>query len=204
MPMKHTCTGVILAGGLSTRFDGKNKALFPVGEKPLLSYIYNVYKELFDEILLVTNEPLQYLDWDLEIVSDIYPIRSSMTGIHAGLFYAKHSYAFISGCDTPFIKKELVETILEGIDNKSELIIPETRLGLEPMCAVYSKNCLKNLERCLKDEKLKILKCLKKNPVKKISEKKVLQKDPGFISFFNINTPEDLDKAEALIRGETL
>ncbi|HIJ57857.1 MAG TPA: molybdenum cofactor guanylyltransferase, partial [Deltaproteobacteria bacterium] len=104
--------------------------------------------------------------------------------------------------DTPFLKKELVEIILAGIDNKSELIIPETSLGLEPLCAVYSKNCLKNLEHCLNHEKLKIMGCLKKVPVKKISEKKLLQKDPDFISFFNINTPEDLDKAEALIRDE--
>jgi molybdopterin-guanine dinucleotide biosynthesis protein A len=200
--MKHACTGVILAGGLSTRFNGKNKALIPIRRKPILSYIYNVYKELFDEILLVTNDPLEYLDWDLEIVTDIYPIRSSMTGIHTGLFYSKHQHAFVSGCDTPFLKKELVETILTGIDNKSELIIPETRLGLEPMCAVYSKNCLKNLEHCLNHEKLKIMRCLKKVPVKKISEKKLLQKDPDFISFFNINTPEDLDKAEALIRDK--
>ncbi len=200
--MKHACTGVILAGGLSTRFNGKNKAFFSIRKKPLLSYIYNVYKELFDEILLVTNDPLEYLDWDLEIVTDIYPIRSSMTGIHTGLFYSKHQYAFISACDTPFLKKELVETILSGIDNKSELIIPETSFGLEPLCAVYSKNCLKNLEHCLNHEKFKIMRCLKKVPVKKISEKKVLQKDPDLFSFFNINTPEDLDKAEALIQKE--
>jgi len=176
--MKHACTGVILAGGLSTRFNGKNKALLPFRKKPLFSYIYNVYRELFDEILLVTNEPLEYLDWDLEIVTDIYPIRSSMTGIYTGLFYSKHQHAFVSACDTPFLKKELVETILAGIDNKSELIIPETHLGLEPMCAVYSKNCLENLEHCLNHEKLKIMRCLKKIPVKKISEKKTASKRP--------------------------
>jgi molybdopterin-guanine dinucleotide biosynthesis protein A len=200
--MKHACTGVILAGGLSTRFNGKNKALFPIRGKPLLNYIYSVYKELFEEILLVTNDPLEYLDWDLEIVTDIYPIRSSMTGIYTGLFYTKHQYAFVSACDTPFLKKKLVETILSEIDSKAELVIPETHLGLEPLCAVYSKNCLKSLERCLDHEKLKIMRCLKKMPVKKISEKKLLQQDPDLFSFFNINTPEDLDKAEALIQGE--
>jgi len=200
--MIHACTGVILAGGLSTRFNGKNKALFPIRDKPLLNYIYNVYKELFEEILLVTNDPVEYLDWDLEIVTDIYPIRSSMTGIYTGLFYSKHPYVFVSACDTPFLKKELVETILAGIDSKTEMVVPETHLGLEPLCAVYSKKCLKSLEHCLNHEKLKIMKCLKKMPIKKITEQTLLQLDPDLFSFFNINTPEDLDKAETLIGGK--
>jgi molybdenum cofactor guanylyltransferase len=199
--MKYDCTGVILAGGLSTRFHGKNKALLQIQGKTILHYIYNVYKALFDEIILVTNSPVDYLDWDLEIVMDIFSIRSSMTGIHTGLFYAGHPYAFVSACDTPFIKKELVETVLEGIHGNAEWIVPQTKFGLEPMCAVYSKHCMQNMETCLNNEKLKIDKCLRKVPTKIISEKKLLEKDPDLISFFNVNTPEDLCKAESLVQG---
>lgn len=200
--MKYDCTGVILAGGLSTRFNGKNKALLSIHGKTILSYIYKVYASLFDEIILVTNDPIEYLDWDLEIVTDIFSIRSSMTGIHTGLFHASYPHAFILACDTPFIKKELVEAVLQGIGGNAELIIPETKAGLEPMCAVYSKNCLQSIETCLHNEKLKIKKCLRKTPTKIISEKKLLEKDPDLISFFNINTPEDLFKAETLIQSE--
>jgi len=202
LPMKYDCTGVILAGGLSTRFNGKNKALLPIHGKPILRYIHEVYEVLFDEIILVTNNPIEYLDWDLEVVTDLFSIRSSMTGIHTGLFYAGHAHAFVCACDTPFIKKELVEAVLQGIGGKAEWIIPQTRFGLEPMCAVYSKNCLQNIETCLHNEKLKIKKCLRKTPTKIISEKKLLEKDPDLISFYNINTPEDLCKAESLIQGE--
>lgn len=198
--MKYDCTGVILAGGLSTRFHGKNKAFLQIQGKTILHYIYDVYKSLFDEIILVTNSPVEYLDWDLEIVTDIFSIRSSMTGIHTGLFYAGHSYAFVSACDTPFIKKELVEIVLEGMNGNAEWIIPQTKFGLEPMCAVYSKHCLQNIETCLNNEKLKIDKCLRKVPTKIISEKKLLEKDPDLISFFNVNTPEDLCKAESLVQ----
>lgn len=199
--MKYNCTGVILAGGLSTRFHGKNKALLQIHGKPILQYIYEVYQTLFDEIILVTNNPLEYLDWDLEIVTDIFSIRSSMTGIHAGLFYAGQPYVFVTACDTPFVKRQLVETVLAGINGNAEWIIPKTSLGMEPMCAVYSKQCLQNMETCLRNEKFKIQKCLRKVPTKIISEKKLLETDPELISFFNINTPEDLSRAESLVQG---
>ncbi len=199
--MKYDCTGVILAGGLSTRFNGKNKALLQIQGKTILQHIYDVYVALFDEIILVTNTPDEYLDWDFEIVTDIFSVRSSMTGIHTGLFYAGHPYVFVSACDTPFIKKEIVEAVLEGIHGNAEWIVPQTKSGLEPMCAVYSKQCLQNMETCLNNEKLKIDKCLRKVPTKIISEKKLLEKDPDLISFLNVNTPEDLCKAESLVTG---
>ena len=104
--MTHPCTGVILSGGLNTRFNGQNKALVRVGQKRILDRLYDVFSDLFDEIILVTNQPLQFLDWDLTIVTDIFSARSSLTGIHAGLFYMKNPFAFFSACDTPFLKKE--------------------------------------------------------------------------------------------------
>ena len=107
--MTIPCTGVILCGGLAKRFDGREKAFLRIGKERLLDRIYSVFKELFDDIILVTNTPLQFIEWDLNIVTDLFDIRSSLTGIHAGLFYASNPYAFFSACDAPFLKKEIVE-----------------------------------------------------------------------------------------------
>jgi len=96
---------VILAGGLNTRFSGTNKAFLRIRGKRILDHIYDLCKELFEEIILVTNDPLQYLEWDLVIATDIFPVRSSLTGIHAGLFCATNPYAFFIACDAPFLKK---------------------------------------------------------------------------------------------------
>ena len=200
LDMTTQCTGVILAGGLSRRFSGKNKAILGVGGKPIFSYIYDVFKYLFKEIILVTNDPHPYLDWDLTIVTDIYEIRSSMTGVHAGLFYASNPYTFFAACDTPFLKKELVEILLESIDRKTDFVLPETSAGLEPLCAVYSKKCLAPIERCLESSKLKIQRCLQHVRIKKIPEKRLREMDPDLVSFFNINTPDDLMKAQDLIK----
>ncbi len=197
--MTFPCTGVILSGGLSTRFNGNNKAFIRVGGKLMLDRLYDVFSDLFDEIILVTNHPLQFLEWDLTIVSDIFSDRSSLTGIHAGLFYMKNPFAFFSACDTPFLKKELVETLIENIEKNIDIIMPETAAGFEPLCAIYSKRCLKQAEQHLKENKFKIQWAFRGNRIKNIPENLLRTKDPDLLSFFNINTPDDLVRAEEII-----
>lgn len=196
--MKSPCSGVILAGGLNTRFSGQDKALISVGRRRILDRIYEVFIQLFDEIFLVSNNPVRYLEWDLNIVSDLYPVRSSLTGIHAGLFYASNPHVFFAACDTPFLKKELIEVIIDRIEPGYDAIIPEISAGMEPLCAAYAKRCLNRIEQHLAQEKLKIQLVFKKNRIKKIPEKILRERDPELISFININSPEDLEKAEAL------
>jgi molybdopterin-guanine dinucleotide biosynthesis protein A len=198
--MTIPCTGVILSGGLAKRFDGREKALLRVGEERILDKIYSIFIELFDDTILVTNSPLQFAEWDMNIVTDLFDIRSSLTGIHTGLFYASNPYAFFSACDAPFLKKEIVETVLGGIDDNIDIVIPETSAGREPLCAVYSKRCLNAAEQHLKQRKLKIQLAFRKCRIKTISEKKLRAKDPELLSFFNINTPEDLDRAQEMVR----
>ena len=197
---KFPCTGVILSGGLSTRYDGTEKALLRVGGVRILDRIYEIYSELFEEIILVTNDPQKFLEWDLLIVSDLFPIRSSLTGIHAGLFYMTNPFAFISACDTPFLKKEMIETVIGKIEAQIDIVMPETAAGLEPLCAVYSKCCLNPAQHHLEQEKLKIIKTFRKSRIKTISEKVLCGIDPDLRSFFNINTPDDLQRAEEMVK----
>ena len=193
------CTGVILSGGLANRYEGIEKALLRVGGDRILDRIYAIYRELFDEIILVTNNPEKFLAWDLLIVSDLFPIRSSLTGIHAGLFYMSNPYGFISACDTPFLKKEMVETIIGKIEAHIDIVMPETLAGFEPLCAAYSKRCLEAAQNHLEQKKLKIIKTFRKNRIKTVSEKALRKIDPELVSFFNINTPEDLARAKEMI-----
>jgi molybdopterin-guanine dinucleotide biosynthesis protein A len=199
--MTYPCTGVILSGGLSTRFNGQNKAFIEVGGRRILDRLFDIFSDLFSEIILVTNDPLQFTEWDLMIVTDLFPDRSSLTGIHAGLFYMKNPFAFFSACDTPFLKKDLIEILLEKIDNRHDIIMPETSAGMEPLCAVYSKRCLNAAEHHINQGKFKIQWALKNHRMKKIPEQRLRSKDPELLSFFNINTPEDLAKAEDLAEG---
>jgi molybdopterin-guanine dinucleotide biosynthesis protein A len=176
-----------------------NKAFVSIGERRIIDRLLEVFSDLFDDIILVTNQPEQFLQLDLTIVTDIFDLRSSLTGIHTGLFYANNPYAFFSACDTPFLKKELVEILIEQIEQKIDIIMPVTTAGFEPLCAIYSKRCLKPAEDHIKAKKLKIQWALRSHRTKHIPEKELRQVDPELRSFFNINTPEDLIRAEEMV-----
>lgn len=197
--MTFPCSGVILAGGLNSRFSGRNKAMIEIDGKRILDRIYEVFSEIFEEIILVTNDPLQYRSWDMTMTSDIFSIRSSLTGIHAGLFCISNPYTFVTACDAPFLKKEMIQSLIQQITPKADVIIPETSTGLEPLCAVYSKQCLRPIERNLIEQKFRIRDIFRQLRVKKVSETFLRETDPELISFINVNTPEELDKASDIL-----
>lgn len=198
--MKYPCTGVILAGGLNSRFSGRNKGMLEIGGKRFLDRICDVFRELFAEIILVSNDPLSCAHQNMLIVTDLFPVRSSLTGIHTGLFSATRDHVFFAACDAPFLKKELVQAVLDHRDNRFDVTVPETAAGLEPLCAVYSRNCLDAVSRHLSRGEYKIRLLLRKLRVRTVGEKVLREKDPDLLSFFNVNTPEDLEKAVCLAK----
>jgi molybdopterin-guanine dinucleotide biosynthesis protein A len=195
--MAVPCTGVILAGGQNKRFDGQNKAFLPIGGKRIVDRLLDAYVRLFDQIVLVTNDPAAYMDVDALIVSDHYPVRSSLNGLHAGLFAAAHEYAFFAACDAPFIQAPLIQRVLDNIAPKADIIIPATSAGYEPMFAVYKKTCLPAMVLQLEREQLKIQGLFRKVRVKTVAEEDLREVDPELVSFFNVNTPDELMQAEA-------
>jgi molybdopterin-guanine dinucleotide biosynthesis protein A len=112
-------------------------------------------------------------------------------------------YAFFVACDIPFLKKDLVETILDNIEPRIDIVIPDTSKGFEPLCSVYSKKCLNPVEQQLVKQQLKIRQVFQKVRVKKLPETILRQNDPDLISFYNINTHDDLTKAEQIAKYST-
>jgi molybdenum cofactor guanylyltransferase len=196
--MTHTtippCSGIILAGGLSSRFGGRNKALIEWNGRPLLDYIRRAFGDLFQEIILVTNAPVNFAAWDMTLVRDLFSERSSLTGIHAGLFYAKHPLAFVTACDTPLLQPALIRMLLETAGDETDVVIPQTENGLEPLCAVYSRRCLHAISHRLRQGDFRIRSFFRKARVQHVPEKRLRQADPDLRSFYNINTSDDLER----------
>ena len=189
------CAGVILAGGLSKRFDGRNKALMDWNGRPLLDHIRHAFGDLFQEIVLVTNSPGRFVEWDMTLVTDIFSARSSLTGIHAGLFYTSAPFAFVTACDTPFLQPALIRQLLDRLDPETDVVIPKTAMGLEPLCAVYSQRCLQPITQRLQKGDLRIRSFFRQMRVRHVPETRLRQADPDLKSFYNINTPDDLEEA---------
>ena len=194
-------TGVILAGGNHKRLPGINKALVTIGQKRVIDYLLDTFRDLCREIIIVTNEPTLFLDRDALIVSDLFGMRSSLNGIYSGLFHASASHAFFTACDMPFIKKELIQAICQAADPHIPITIPQTQKGFEPLCAVYGKTCLRPIEDQLTQGIPKIMKFFNRVKVNTIPESLLRTVDPKLESFFNVNTPDDLANAKKHVNG---
>ncbi len=193
--IRSPCAGVVLAGGLNSRFGGREKALIPLAGKAMIDHIIQAFDDLFDEILIVSNQPRNHADRDATIVSDLLDARSSLTGIHAALFYSRCDDVFICACDTPLVKTALIAALLDARQPGIDVVVPQTPAGLEPLCAVYARRCLEPIENRLKRRDYRIRRFFDRVRVKQVSEKRLRRVDPELLSFKNVNTPEDLAEA---------
>lgn len=135
----------ILAGGASSRM-GRNKALLPFRGRPLLRHQLDTLKPLFSEILISANDPEPYKPFGLRVVPDQFAERSSLAGVHALLKAATAPRIFVIACDLPFLNSDLIRKLI-GNPGDFDVIIPESDNGLEPLHAVYSRNCVPAIER---------------------------------------------------------
>jgi molybdopterin-guanine dinucleotide biosynthesis protein A len=189
--MSMNISGIILAGGKNSRM-GTNKAFLKINGVRLIDNVLGIYREIFDEIIIVTNDPLAYIEFtDAIIVTDIYQEKGALGGIYTGLFYASQKYSFAVACDMPSLDKDFILYMIEQT-GKHDIIVPENAEGFQPLHAVYSRNCLPAIKRLLTADKLKITGFYKEMRLLKITEEKIKPFNQDGRLFLNINTPEDL------------
>ena len=196
--MKFECTGIILAGGKNSRLPGKKKAFHRIGKTMILETIQNIFSQLFEEVIIVVNDPQAFAGWDMTVVTDIIPARCALAGLHAGLFYASYPFSYVTACDTPFMSPKVIEYLIQQAGPGIDVVIPRTNEGWEALSAVYSKNCIPAIEKTLARNIFMIKKFYKKNKVREVPVKKLKMLDPEMRFVFNVNTPEDLEKAKQM------
>ena len=192
-------TAIILAGGKSLRL-GRNKALETIGGKSLIEYVIERLRPLTNRFLIVTSQGQSDLPviYDAEVLVDIYPGKGPLVGIYTGLLASRTSHNAVVAGDMPFINIELLRYMIE-LSPDFDVVIPRLREGMiEPLHAVYSKNCLNNMKTQLEQGYLKISYLLDTVRVRYVEIAECQKFDPQLLTFFNINSQSDLDKAIAL------
>lgn len=170
---------------------GENKAFLEIEGIPIITRIYHLFKKLFQEVIIVTNEGEFFKNFDSKIYHDLMPDKGALGGLYTGIFFSSFQYSFCVACDMPFIKKSLVEYLVKNIQN-NDVVVPRTQDGLQPLHAIYSKNCLQPIEKIIEEGKYKIIDMYKMVRVRVVEEHEFLCLDPFRDSFININTPEEL------------
>ena len=185
-------TGVILAGGESTRM-GKNKAFIEINGKRIIDRTVSLFREIFDDVLLVTNTPLDYIELKVKIVTDLVPGKGSLGGIYTGLFFSSSPKAFFVGCDMPFLDRRVIQYFL-SLAQTADIVVQRTKDYWQPLHAIYSRTLLKPIERLLQQGELSIIKAYQGMRVREVTGEELKPFDPDLHTLSNINTPEELKK----------
>jgi len=187
----NNITGVILAGGRSSRF-GSNKALAVINGKPLIRHVADRMTDLFRECLVVTNTPEAYEFLSLPMTSDRYRDCGPLAGIHAALMEINNPRAFVVACDMPQLSSELIRYMCRINERQYDVIIPWLDKGHEPLFGIYHKNSLPVIESFLERNACQIIRAIKELKVRRVSEEEVLSNAGNLDCFKNINRPEDI------------
>ncbi len=193
-------SGIILAGGRSRRL-GRDKAVELFGGQPLIRRAIDRVAPLTGEIVVVVADSARGkalpLDADHRVAVDIYPDGGSLGGIFSGLSAAANNWGLVVACDMPFLNPRLLEYMLAQRGD-CDAVVPQPGDFPEPTHALYSRACLPHIEARLQAGDLKISGFFDEVRVRYLEEGEVRQFDPDLLSFFNVNSPEDLARAHAL------
>jgi molybdopterin-guanine dinucleotide biosynthesis protein A len=189
-------SAVILAGGHSTRL-GRNKAFLKVNGQPLIERIIDRLAQVSDEIIIVTNDVERYEHLEATVVADMYPGKAALGGIHSGLQTASHFHSLVVGCDMPFLNVPLLR-YMQGLTAGHDVVIPRVAQYVEALHAIYAKSCLPHIERQLEVGELQIMGLFSTVRVAYVEQEEIEVFDPEHLSFFNINSQADLEKAREI------
>jgi molybdopterin-guanine dinucleotide biosynthesis protein A len=193
-------TGVIQAGGKSTRMGGAPKALMELGGRRIVERVVDAIASVVDDMLIVTNAPELYAFLGVPMVGDVFPDHGSLGGIYSGLKAAPGDVAFTVACDMPFLVPDVARLVVERA-GRADVVIPRTGDQLETLHASYAKACLPHMEARLRGGRLKIVGFFESVTVLEIAEAEVRRvADPARV-FMNVNTPDELERARVLERS---
>ena len=189
-------SGAVLAGGKATRM-GKDKALLRIDGETLLARAVTSLVEITDDVLVVGRSSVPE-GVSARAVPDARPGAGSLGGIYSALLAAHTSRCLVVACDMPFLNRRLLSYLLD-LSAGYDLVIPRLDDLLEPLHAVYAKTCLPPIEALLARGDLRILDFFDQVRVRYVDRPEIERFDPHLLSFFNVNTREQLAQALAML-----
>ena len=199
-PTQQAITGVILAGGKSSRM-GQNKALMSLGGKRLVDRVVEVMREVFHDLLMVTNTPEVYADLGLPMVRDVWPEKGSLGGVYSAIYHVTTPYCLVVACDMPFLHAAMMRYLITQIADY-DVIVPDVLDDLQTLHTIYSKACLQPIERRLEAHRLRIVGFFPDVRVRTVTANELQPYDPELLAFQNLNTPEEFQAAEQRLMHE--
>ncbi|MEX0305778.1 MAG: molybdenum cofactor guanylyltransferase MobA [Ruegeria sp.] len=206
--------GVILAGGLATRMGGGDKGLLQIGGQSLLHHVINRLRPQVKGLALNANgDAARFSKLKLPVIPDsIEGFAGPLAGVLAGLDWAAEQGAdaiVTAAADTPFFPRDLVkQLVLASEGQKHPLVMATTprtgdealksgggkRVNRHPTFGLWPVALRDDLRAALNDGLRKVVLWTDQHD----GREALFSADP-FDPFFNVNTPDDLARAETLL-----
>jgi molybdopterin-guanine dinucleotide biosynthesis protein A len=194
---------VILAGGAGRRI-GSEKAFLEFFGLTMIERTFDLVGEVVDDVVVVARDEdqlkrLRDLVPEARLACDSVRGFGPVAGLAAGMAAARGEYALAVGCDLPFLKPEVLEILFDFAEGY-DAAIPSGEGGLvEPLHAVYRADSMaRACEEALAMGMRRIRAPLEELRVKNVSVELLRPFDPELLSFFNLNTEEDLSEARRI------
>ncbi len=197
-PLITKVSAILLAGGRSRRMGGVTKALLTLSGQTIIERVAQVLVGVFREVIVITNTPPDFAFLGLPMLPDIQPGCGSLGGLYTGLTACSGHHAFLVACDMPFLHQGVIRYIA-GHAGEPDVVVPRVGYHLEPLHAMYSRACVSRIRSVLNSGDLKIINFFNKVSVLEVPDAELRRIDPSLDCFMNINTPEDLETAQAML-----
>ena len=193
----------MLAGGKSQRF-GEDKSQVNLANKLLIDYVLSEIIDQFKEVLIVSNNSINFQNSEkITKIKDHEKGLGPLGGVLSAMKWVKannRDYEWIATfpVDTPFFKRQILQDFINNINfNESDLFFIKSNNTRHNIFGLWSTKLLDRLEKDLKSGERKV-ELWANNVGVKIINMEFPNKDP----FFNINTKEDLEKAEEILKND--
>ena len=183
-------SAAVLAGGKGLRLNDTNKAFININGTPVIRRTLNTLKQLFNEIIIVTNSPGDFKAYGKEcvIVQDIIKDKGPLSGIHSALTHASGERVFVTACDMPFISADFVKRLMAVASSGDyDCVIPSGKKGIEPLHGVYSRRILKLVSSLLRGSEYSV-----RRLIENCMHKYIEADEREIKSFYNINEKGDV------------
>lgn len=202
--LRHKVCGVLLAGGQSRRMGGGDKTLKTLAGKPILSHaIERLRPQVACLVLNANGDPERFADWRLPVQPDTVPdYAGPLAGILAGMEWAAKfapicDLVLSAPTDAPFLPRDLADRLEEGmIDAGADIACAASGGRAHPPIALWPASLAEDLRLAMTQEAVRKVDVFTARYKLAQIDWPIEPLDP----FMNVNTPEDLEKAEALAR----
>jgi molybdopterin-guanine dinucleotide biosynthesis protein A len=191
-------TAIVLAGGRSSRM-GMSKALLPFDGRPLISHVTAALRQGFAEVVVVAAPGQDLPRLDVRVVRDEVAYQGPVGGLCYGLEAASREICFVTACDSAFLNLALIAHLV-SLAAAHDVVVPHWDERLQPLHAVYRRTVLPLLRAQLARGELRPVSLFDKVRTRRVGDEEIRRFDPEGLTFFNMNTPADYQRAVRMWR----